>query len=210
MGFDCTCCIRSSCGAWVGSERERREKPAGLRTMALVALGSCAFTMVGYAFTSNTGDAGRVAAQIVTGIGFLGAGVLIRGTGGGQGATTAATIWIVAGIGMAIGAGYVAGGIGLALLTRGVLSLAGRWEQIHFGAKNLSTIGLVFDPDHGKTEIKIEQLLAEFAITYTLVSRSDAADGRERWLIQFQLTARHAREFLSEAAKMPEVYAIER
>ena len=67
------------CGAWVGSERERREKPAGLRTMALVALGSCAFTMVGYAFTSNTGDAGRVAAQIVTGIGFLGAGVLIRG-----------------------------------------------------------------------------------------------------------------------------------
>ncbi len=178
--------------------------------MALVALGSCAFTMVGYAFTSNTGDAGRVAAQIVTGIGFLGAGVLIRGTGGVQGATTAATIWIVAATGMAIGAGYVAGGIGLALLTRGVLSLVGRWEQSHFGAKNLSTIGLVFDPDHGKTEIKIEQLLAEFAIGHTLVSRSDAADGRERWLIQFQLTARHAREFLSELAKMPEVYAIER
>ena len=198
------------CGAWVGSERERREKPAGLRTMALVALGSCAFTMVGYAFTSNTGDAGRVAAQIVTGIGFLGAGVLIRGTGGVQGATTAATIWIVAAIGMAIGAGYVAGGIGLALLTRGVLSLVGRWEQSHFGAKNLTTIGLVFDPYHGKTEIKIEQLLAEFAISHTLVSRSDVADGRQRWLIQFQLTARHAREFLFELAKMPEVYAIER
>ena len=198
------------CGAWVGSERERREKPAGLRTMALVALGSCAFTMVGYAFTSNTGDAGRVAAQIVAGIGFLGAGVLIRGTAGVQGATTAATIWIVAAIGMAIGAGYVAGGIGLALLTRGLLSLAGRWEQTHFGPKNLSTIGLVFDPDHGKTEIKIEQLLAEFAITYTLVSRSDAAEGRQRWLIKFQLTARHARDFLSELAKIPEVYAIER
>jgi putative Mg2+ transporter-C (MgtC) family protein len=198
------------CGAWVGSERERREKPAGLRTMALVALGSCAFTMVGYAFTSNTGDAGRVAAQIVTGIGFLGAGVLIRGTGGVQGATTAATIWIVAAMGMAIGAGYVAGGIGLALLTRGVLSLVGRWEQSHFGAKNLSTIGLVFDPYHGKTEIKIEQLLAEFAISHTLVGRSDVADGRQRWLIQFQPTARHAREFLFELAKMPEVYAIER
>jgi putative Mg2+ transporter-C (MgtC) family protein len=198
------------CGAWVGSERERREKPAGLRTMALVALGSCAFTMVGYAFTSSTGDAGRVAAQIVTGMGFLGAGVLIRGTGGVQGATTAATIWIVAAIGMAIGAGYVAGGIGLALLTRGVLSLVGRWEQSHFGAKNLSTVGLVFDPDHGKTEIKIEQLLAEFAISHTLISRSEVADGRQRWLIQFQLTTRHAREFLSELAKMPEVYAIER
>ena len=178
--------------------------------MALVALGSCVFTMVGYVFTSNTGDSGRVAAQIVTGIGFLGAGVLIRGTGGVQGATTAATIWMVAAIGMAIGAGYVAGGIGLALLTRGVLSLVGRWELSHFGAKNVSTIGVVFDADHGKTEIKIEQLLAEFAVSHTIVSRSDAADGRQHWLIQFRLTARHAREFLFELAKMPEIYAIER
>ena len=54
-------------GAWVGTERQRREKAAGVRTMALVALGSCTFTLVGYAFTSNTGDSGRVAAQIVTG-----------------------------------------------------------------------------------------------------------------------------------------------
>src|ERR1700746_1909293 len=81
------------CGAWGGSERERREKPAGLRTMALVALGSCAFTMVGYAFTSNTGDAGRVAAQIVTGIGFLGAGVLIRGSGGVNVTPKSAQFW---------------------------------------------------------------------------------------------------------------------
>ena len=81
------------CGAWVGSERERRDKPAGLRTMALVSLGASVFTMVGFAFTSNTGDSGRVAAQIVAGIGFLGAGVLLRGSNGVQGMTTAATIW---------------------------------------------------------------------------------------------------------------------
>src|SRR6202049_132372 len=140
------------CGGWVGLERERREKPAGSRTMALVALGSSVFTIVGFTFTSTTGDAGRVAAQIVTGIGFLGAGVLMRGTGGVQGTTTAATIWIVAAMGMAIGAGYVPGGIGLALLVRGVLSVVGRWESSHYGAKNEATIGLVFDPNHGKTE----------------------------------------------------------
>jgi putative Mg2+ transporter-C (MgtC) family protein len=64
--------IAAFCGAWVGIERERKEKPAGVRTMSLVSLGSCVFTMVGYAFTSNSGDSGRVAAQIVTGIGFLG------------------------------------------------------------------------------------------------------------------------------------------
>src|SRR5260370_643980 len=126
------------CGAWVGSEGERREKPAGLRTMALVALGSCAFTFVGYAFTSNTGDAGRVAAQIVTGIGFLGAGVLIRGTGGVQGATTAATIWIVAAIGMAIGAGYVAGGGCPGLPSRGVVRLVGRWGQRQYGSGTMN------------------------------------------------------------------------
>jgi putative Mg2+ transporter-C (MgtC) family protein len=198
------------CGGWVGMERERREKPAGLRTMALVALGSCVFTMVGFAFTSSTGDSGRVAAQIVTGIGFLGAGVLMRGPGGVQGTTTAATIWIVAAMGMAIGAGYVPAGVGLALLTRGVLSVVGRWELTQFGGRHEATIGLVFDPDHGKTEIKIERLLDEFAISKSAVRRSNDADGRQRWVIPCRLTGRHTHEFLLELVQMPEVYAIER
>lgn len=59
------------CGAVVGVERERREKPAGLRTLVLVCLGSAVFTVVSFVFTSTSGDSGRVAAQIVTGIGFL-------------------------------------------------------------------------------------------------------------------------------------------
>jgi putative Mg2+ transporter-C (MgtC) family protein len=100
------------CGAWVGIERERKEKPAGLRTMALVSLGSSVFTMVGYVFTSNSGDSGRVAAQIVAGIGFLGGGILLKGPGGVEGTTTAATIWTVAAMGMSIGAGYVSAGTG--------------------------------------------------------------------------------------------------
>src|SRR5512133_73116 len=66
------------CGAIVGSERERQDKPAGLRTLILVCLGSAVFTMASYAFTSTTGDSGRVAAQIVTGVGFLGAGAIIH------------------------------------------------------------------------------------------------------------------------------------
>ncbi len=198
------------CGGWVGLERERREKPAGLRTMALVALGSCVFTMVGLAFTSNTGDSGRVAAQIVTGIGFLGAGVLMRGPGGVQGTTTAATIWIVAAMGMAVGAGYAPGGACLALLTRGVLSVVGTWELSHVGGRHQATIGLIFDPDHGKTEIKIERLLEEFAIPDSAVRRSNEPDGRQRWEIKIRLTGRHTREFLLELVQMPEVYAIER
>jgi putative Mg2+ transporter-C (MgtC) family protein len=197
-------------GAWVGSERERRDKPAGLRTMALVSLGASVFTMVGFAFTSNSGDSGRVAAQIVTGIGFLGAGVLLRGSSGVQGMTTAATIWIVAAMGMAIGAGYAPGGIGLALLVRGLLGIVGRWEVSHYGASRETKIRIVFDPDHGKTEIKLERLMEEFTIPPNTVQRSKDSDGRECWVAQFRLTGRHTREFLSELVQIPEVYAIER
>jgi len=196
-------------GAWVGTERQRKEKPAGLRTMALVALGSCAFTLVGYSFTSNTGDAGRVAAQIVTGIGFLGAGVVLRGAGGVQGVTTAATIWVVAAIGMTIGAGYAAGGFGLALLTRGVLTVVGRWEQSFYRDGRASIVTLSFNPEHGKTAIKLERLLAEFSIPSDAVQRADAGNGLQQWSIQFRLPELHHHEFLAELAEMPEVVSID-
>src|SRR6201988_1757341 len=150
------------CGAWVGIERQRKEKPAGIRTMALIALGSATFTMVGYAFTSSNGDSGRVAAQIVTGIGFLGGGVLLRGSTGVHGVTTAATIWLVAAMGMAIGAGHAGAGIGLAVLARAVLSFLNRWEYSRFAGARESEVRLVVDPDQGKTEVKLESLLEQF------------------------------------------------
>jgi len=85
-------------GGFIGLERELRGYPAGIRTIALVALGSCLFTDVSRLFN---GDEGRVAAQIVTGIGFLGAGVILREGYTVRGITTAATIWSAAAIGMA-------------------------------------------------------------------------------------------------------------
>ncbi len=102
------------CGA-IGLERELRERAAGLRTHMLVGVGSALFTLVSaYAwgdFTfegSVTFDPTRIAAQIVAGIGFLGAGVIIRQGLSVRGVTTAAGLWVVAGIGMACGAGYFA------------------------------------------------------------------------------------------------------
>src|SRR5277367_6040601 len=109
------------CGILVGGERQRREKPAGLRTLSLVCLGSAVFTMLSFAFTSTTGDSGRVAAQIVTGIGFLGAGVILHGRRMVSGLTTAAIIWVTAAIGMAVGAGYVMAGLGLSLLVNRIM-----------------------------------------------------------------------------------------
>src|SRR6059058_6311856 len=102
-------------GGAVGFERELREREAGLRTHMLVAIGSALFTIVSaYGFheflTSGQSvvraDPTRIAAQIVTGIGFLGAGAIIRQGLSIRGLTTAATLWVVAAVGLAAGAGY--------------------------------------------------------------------------------------------------------
>ncbi len=97
-------------GAAVGFERELRDREAGVRTHLLVALGSALFTIVSaYAFTDFAParwDPTRIAAQIVTGIGFLGAGAIIREGLSVRGLTTAATLWVVAAIGMSAGVGW--------------------------------------------------------------------------------------------------------
>jgi putative Mg2+ transporter-C (MgtC) family protein len=88
-------------GGIIGLERQVREKPAGLRTNILICLGSCVFTMISISMVGS--DPGRIAAQIVTGIGFLGAGAIMQSGASVHGLTTAAGIWIVASIGMACG-----------------------------------------------------------------------------------------------------------
>ncbi|MBI2864455.1 MAG: MgtC/SapB family protein [Chloroflexi bacterium] len=95
-------------GAIVGLERERRRMPAGLRTFMLVSIGSALFMVVSnYDFdgSGTTRDPGRIAAQVVTGVGFLGAGMLFRTEASVRGLTTAAGMWAMAGVGLAAGAG---------------------------------------------------------------------------------------------------------
>jgi putative Mg2+ transporter-C (MgtC) family protein len=96
-------------GAAIGAEREFRERQAGLRTHLVVSVGSALFTIVsayGFAEFTPRPDPTRIAAQIVTGIGFLGAGAIIRQGLSVRGLTTAGTLWLVAAIGMAAGAGF--------------------------------------------------------------------------------------------------------
>ena len=92
-------------GAAVGVEREYSRHPAGLRTLVLVSLGSCLFSSLGLVLVTSGTDPTRIAAQVVTGIGFLGAGAILRQGDGIKGLTTAASIWVVAAIGMACGFG---------------------------------------------------------------------------------------------------------
>jgi len=125
--------IAAGLGGAVGLERELREREAGLRTHLVVCVGSALFTLVSaygfHDFLVNGGslvrtDPTRIAAQIVSGIGFLGAGAIIRQGLSVRGLTTAATLWLVAAIGMACGAGYYVPAListGVALITLGPL-----------------------------------------------------------------------------------------
>jgi putative Mg2+ transporter-C (MgtC) family protein len=99
------CVLAMIFGGLIGIQRERHERPAGFRTHTLVCLGATVFTLVSYlGFVSFTGlDASRIAAGVVTGIGFIGAGVIFRQGPLVKGVTTAASIWIVAAIGVSLG-----------------------------------------------------------------------------------------------------------
>jgi putative Mg2+ transporter-C (MgtC) family protein len=108
-------------GAIIGFERERHDHPAGIRTHLLVAVGAAAFTVLSIYSFGEGSDPGRVAAQIVTGIGFLGAGSILKGGGTIHGLTTAASLWVVAAVGMAAGAG--AWGVAIATTVIVVISL---------------------------------------------------------------------------------------
>ena len=195
------------CGGIVGAEREKREKPAGLRTLVLVCLGSTSFTMASYAFVTTTGDSGRVAAQIVTGVGFLGAGAILHGSGIVRGMTTAATIWAIAATGMIVGIGYVGAGLGLSLLVRLVLSAALALESRALGERE-SRIELTFETNGGKTRVQIEMVMEDFHVGSHLDTGESQPDGTARAVLHCRLHRRHYREFLNELAKLREVKTI--
>ncbi|MEO5713060.1 MAG: MgtC/SapB family protein [Luteolibacter sp.] len=195
-------------GALIGTERERHEKPAGIRTLILVCLGSATFTMVSYAFTSSTGDSGRVAAQIVTGIGFLGAGAILHGRTSISGMTTAATIWVTAATGIAAGAGHPVAAIALGLLVRGILILVRTWEIRRLGGARAIALELIFDSDHGKTRVRIEHLREEFHITGQQLHFEPLDDGHVRAWAELRLPRRHLLELLNSLADLPAVKEI--
>lgn len=118
--------LAASLGGIVGFEREYSGHPAGLRTNILIATSSCLFTLLSiYAFplVGAAQDTARVAAQIVTGVGFLGAGTVIQTKGSVYGLTTAATVWMVAAVGMAAATDFYQIGIVTTIITTVVLAL---------------------------------------------------------------------------------------
>jgi putative Mg2+ transporter-C (MgtC) family protein len=124
--------LASALGGLVGLERELRGKPAGLRTNMFICAGSALFTVLSELMAFRVGgDPTRIASSLVPGIGFIGAGTIIRAQGSVHGLTTAATIFVLASVGMAVGSGFYWTGIFAAVMMVLALSLLG-WLERHF------------------------------------------------------------------------------
>ena len=125
-----------ACASMIGWEREKHEKAAGLRTHILICMGACLLTIVGMKMTpsESPGDLLRIMQGVVTGVGFVGAGAIIRQEGSVKGLTTAAGVWVIAAIGLCIGAGEYMIAIFSTFLTFLVIRYIGYID--HFFRKN--------------------------------------------------------------------------
>lgn len=159
------------CGGLIGIERERRGKPAGLRTTILICLGSTLYMLVGdYITTRYLGvqsDPSRIASQVVTGIGFIGAGTIIQSRGAISGLTSAAVIWTVAGIGLCIGAGFPFIALYFTLLVLFVLVFLSQYEHKLLGKCHFVSATLKFKDHEGKLWAELSEILREHDITTT-------------------------------------------
>lgn len=167
------------CGAILGYERERRDKPAGLRTIVLITVGSTIYMIVSSLIPQVTAgpaeitqaDPARIAAQVVSGIGFIGAGTIIQARGSVHGLTTAAVIWVAAAIGLCIGAGFPLLAIGFTLVVLAALKLMSLGRSHITRSGSVIELNLVIPNDSLRIQ-QVRSLLTEmgahvkeFAIT---------------------------------------------
>jgi putative Mg2+ transporter-C (MgtC) family protein len=201
--------VAAGLGAAIGIERELRDREAGVRTHLLVALGAALFTIVSaYGFSDFLTDGAlvqtdptRIAAQIVTGVGFLGAGAIIREGISVRGLTTAGSLWVVAAIGMAAGAGFfwpAVVGTALTVLALGPL----RWVAY----QTLERIR----PEEGRVVVELElggnvaSLLAEVGEVRSL----DVEDERDRRIVTVEVERRVDEQLVSRLSDLPSVRAV--
>ena len=196
------------CGGIIGMERQRAQKPAGMRTLILICLGSAIFTQASILMAGN-GDRTRIAAQIVSGIGFLGAGAIIRERGLLIGVTTAAGIWATAAVGVVIGSGHVAAGCFFSLLIFGVLVAATFIDRIALGPCRYKTLHLEFDPNGGKTRFAIQAILEEHQLQVE-ARFEESPDGRGRAAIQYCVAHHDHHVFLPDLLELPKITRLTR
>lgn len=170
-------------GGIVGIEREYRGKSAGFRTLIMISMGSCFFTMMSQ-FIGGVSNPDRIASNIVTGIGFLGAGVIFRGENRVNGITTAATIWVVAAVGMGIGAGRYISAACASILILFVLAILPYMERRIDRWNKPRTYQIKCEYKEDTIRI-LELMLKRAKLKYNLFSQTkDGKDVMMRWTAQ--------------------------
>jgi putative Mg2+ transporter-C (MgtC) family protein len=145
-------------GGAIGIERELKGKPAGLRTNILICMAAVLFTSLSIRLAHERGDPGRLAAQILTGVGFIGAGTILHTRGAVTGLTSAATIWVVTAIGIALGSRAYVEALGATVFVMLVLAGLGRFEEF-LGRQSTTTRLIVHTRPHPTAVQDLEALV---------------------------------------------------
>ncbi len=190
----------------MGLEREYNDKPAGYATNSIICLGAALFTMLSLYMAEMGGDPGRIAAQIVSGVGFLGAGAILREGNKISGLTTAAAVWLVAAIGMAVGFGqYILASSACAaaiLMQLGVRRTLGLLERL----RRYDTIYLTCAP---KWSV-VDQICAEIEKRNVQILKKEVTKHDNRFVVALvaTFTGREFQNITKDVLEMPDVYSL--
>jgi putative Mg2+ transporter-C (MgtC) family protein len=171
--------ISVALGALIGAEREYKSKVAGFRTIILITVGSTLFSLVSVELSGKS-DPSRIASTIVTGIGFLGAGVIFKEGGNIKGITTAAVIWVAAAIGMMVGFGLYAIAMGSVLIVL-IILLSFSWLQKFIDRSNREKTYRIHMENNYEHTLIIKQMIKSYGLSSTIISQGKR--GQEMFLI---------------------------
>ena len=199
--------LASILGGAIGLERELSGKPAGFRTNLLICVGAALLTDLSILIAaSSDGDPGRITAQIVSGVGFLGAGTIIQAKGTVIGLTTAATLWVVSAIGIAVGAQHYTEAIGTTILVLAALLFLGKLEARMIQAKRQQNLVVQTHPDI-EVVLEVERILDKYDLGHRMI---DLERNQNDFLFSFELRGKTERrtEAMMEVAALDRVHRI--
>lgn len=207
LAFIVSALVSILCGVIIGLERESKGKPAGVRTLVLICLGSDLYVQVSMALAGPHGDPARVAAQIVTGIGFLGAGAILQKSEQGYvaGLTTAASIWVTAAVGMIVGTRQFFISFCAVIIVVLALRLLSALESYLFYEHNIEVKRITFEPNFGKTRWALIGILEDNMIRLDEYMFHEQLHGKPYLELKYVHKNRNHRAFLAHAATRPEV-----
>ncbi len=202
-------------GMIIGYERERQNQPAGLRTHAILAIGSClAMTIsiniaIQFSPSAPNGDPGRIAAQVVSGIGFLGAGTILREGATVRGLTTAASLWVVSGVGLATGAGLFVPALVTTAMVLLALVVLGRAERTYLAGKDQHIFVLRMSDEPGMIG-RVGSLLGAHGVDIRNISMHELDNHQVEVEFQIRLGPKiSAERLVDELFTVPGVHSVD-